>query len=128
MAQQKQALKNPILHTVAKYASYLQDVYYIGVVILGAVAFFNPFIASLGVVALLLGVVWTLLDGFSGAAFSMDRVLNNVDKPLFFKSVSLVWLNFFALLTLSYIAVATPTVPVWTAFVFVGCPDICIYN
>ena len=70
--------------------------------------------------ALLLGTVCTVLDSFYGVVSSMGYLFNNTDKYLFFLIPLLVWLNFFVLLTLVFITIASPKVPAGTAFIFVG--------
>ena len=82
---QEDRVPNKYLHMAAKYFDNIQGVYYMFVVILSAVAFFNPVIAAAGVVVLLIGSIWNLVDSVGGGLVFMDWLVNKKAKQLFFK-------------------------------------------
>ena len=120
---QEGSVRNKYLHMAAKYFDKIQDIYYVLVVALSAVAFFEPVIASVGLVILLIGSIWNFVDSVGGTLVSMDWFINKKSKPLFFRSNMLICINIVTLLFLLAVTIMgllTPLAPVWMAFAVVG--------
>ena len=76
MSETTTSIQYPAIQRLKWLFSSLSNYYFVPIAILSVVAFFSPPVASLGVVVLLTGAVWVLVDACGGVSHSLDFLFN----------------------------------------------------
>jgi hypothetical protein len=76
MSDTSTTAKYPWVRKIKEALSSLSGYYFVPIALLAVVAFFSPPVAGLGVVILLTGAVWVLVDSCGGISHSIDFLLN----------------------------------------------------